>query len=100
MKTKINVIIPIALVTDPELSLAAKTVYAILKTFQTGKTLPHLNPSIVVTHREIMERSHLSKKTVRKAIGELVKTGWIEQQTNWGSANGYVFVNPTIGAFT
>jgi DNA-binding GntR family transcriptional regulator len=47
-----------------------------------------------------MERSHLSKKTVRKAIGELVKTGWIEQQTNWGSANGYVFVSPTIGAFT
>jgi hypothetical protein len=55
MKTKINVIIPIALVTSDELSLAAKIVYAVLKTFQTGKTVAHLNPSIVVTHAKIMQ---------------------------------------------
>lgn len=91
MKTKINVIIPIGIVTSSELSLAAKTVYAVLKTFQKGKTLPHLNPSVVVTHGEIAERSHLSKNTVQKALKQLERTGWIGLERRMGSANRYLF---------
>ena len=94
MKTKTHVIIPVALVVNGNLSPTAKTVYAVLKTFQTGKTAAHLNPSIVVTHAEITGRSNLSKTTVTKALNQLKANGWIEWKTNSGSANTYIFVNP------
>ena len=96
MKTKINVIIPVRLVISDDLSLAAKTVYAVLKTFQKGKTAAHLNPPVVVTHGEIAERSHLSKNTVMKALNQLKINGWIDWETNLGSANRYIFITPSI----
>jgi hypothetical protein len=57
MKTKTYVIIPLALVTSNNLSVTVKTVYAVLKTFQKGKTAAHLNPSVVVTHGKIVLRA-------------------------------------------
>ena len=96
MKTKTHVIIPLALVVSDNLSPTAKTVYAVLKTFQTGKTAVHLNPSIVATHAEIMNRSNLSKTTVTKALNQLKANGWIDWETNSGSANRYNFVNPSF----
>ena len=96
MKTKTNVIIPLALVTSDNLSLAAKTVYAVLKTFQKGKTAAHLNPSVVVTHAEIVLRANLSKNTVMKALNQLKANGWIDWEINSGSANRYIFVNSSI----
>jgi DNA-binding MarR family transcriptional regulator len=91
MKTKTHVLIPLAVITSDELSLAAKSIYAVLKSFQTGKTLPHNNSPVIVTHGEIAERSHLSKNTVMKALNQLEKSGWIEQERNIGSANKYIF---------
>ena len=96
MKTKTQVIIPLALAISDNLSPAAKTVYAVLKTFQTGKTVAHLNPSIIVTHAEIVNRSNLSKTTVMKVLNQLKANGWIDWKTNSGSANKYIFVNPSI----
>ena len=96
MKTKTHVIIPLVLVISDNLSPAVKTVYAVLKTFQRGKTAAHLNPSIVVTHAEIVNRSNLSKTTVTKALNQLKANGWIDWETNSGSANRYNFVSPSI----
>jgi hypothetical protein len=98
MKTKTHVIIPLALVTSDNLSLAAKTVYAVLKTFQTGKTAAHLNPPIVVTHAKIVSRANLSKNTVMKALNQLEANDWIACETNSGSANKYIFVAPSIAS--
>jgi predicted transcriptional regulator len=91
MKSKTNVTIPLALVTSDNLSPAAKVIYAVLKSFQKGKTVSHNYSSVVVTHAEIMERSNLSKNTIMKAINQLMKTGWIVREINWGSANRYIF---------
>ena len=96
MKTKTHVIIPIALVTSDSLSLAAKTVYPVLKTFQKGKTAAHLNPSVVATYAEIIARAKLSKNTVMKALNQLKANSWIDWETNSGSANRYIFNAPSI----
>ena len=96
MKTKTHVIIPLALVTSNNLSVTAKTVYAVLKTFQTGKTAAHLNPAVVVTHAEIVARAKLSKNTVMKALNQLKTNNWIDWETNSGSANRYIFVAPSV----
>jgi hypothetical protein len=62
MKSKTNVILPLTIVMNENLSPSAKVIYAILKSFQKGKTIPNNNSSIIVTHAEIIEKSHLSKK--------------------------------------
>jgi DNA-binding MarR family transcriptional regulator len=94
MKSKTIVILPLAVVISDDLSPSAKVIYAILKSFQTGKTLPKNDSSVIVTHAEIIERSHLSKKTVTKALNQLEEQGWIEQERNLGSANKYIFAIP------
>jgi DNA-binding MarR family transcriptional regulator len=91
MKSKTIVILPLSVVTSDDLSPSAKVIYAILKSFQKGKTLPNNDSSVIVTHAEIIERSHLSKKTVGKALNQLEEQGWIEQERNLGSANKYIF---------
>ncbi len=91
--SKKNLILPLALVTDDNLSTAAKVIYGVVKSFQKGKTLPHNNTSVIVTHAEIIERSNLSKQTVVKALNLLEANNWIEQQRNLGSANRYIFTN-------
>ena len=91
MKSKTKVIIPLAIVICDDLSPSAKVIYAILKSFQKGKTLLNNDSSIIVTHAEIIERSHLSKKTVTKALNQLEQKGWIERERNLGSANRYIF---------
>ena len=91
MKSKTNVIIPLALVTSGNLSPAAKVIYAVLKSFQKGKTVSHNYSSVTVTHAEVVNRSNLSIKTVIKSLNQLVATGWIEREFNWGSANRYIF---------
>lgn len=96
MKTKTHVIVPLTIVTSQNLSLAAKTVYAVLKTFQKGKTAAHLNPSVVVTHAEIVTRSNLSKTTVVKALNQLKANGWIDWETSSGSANKYIFIASSV----
>jgi DNA-binding MarR family transcriptional regulator len=95
MKSKTNVILPLSVVTNDNLSPSAKVIYAILKSFQKGKTLPNNDSSVIVTHAEIIERSHLSKKTVAKALNQLEEQGWIEQERNLGSANKYIFTIPS-----
>ena len=95
MKSKTNVILPLSVVTSNNLSPSAKVIYAILKSFQKGKTLPNNDSSVIVTHAEIIERSHLSKKTVAKALNQLEEEGWIEQERNSGSANKYIFTIPS-----
>ena len=95
MKSKTIIILPLLVVTSGNLSPSAKVIYAILKSFQKGKTLPHNDSSVIVTHAEIIERSHLSKKTVAKALNQLEEQGWIEQERNLGSANKYIFTIPS-----
>jgi DNA-binding MarR family transcriptional regulator len=92
MKSKTKVILPLAIVMSEDLSASAKVIYAILKSFQKGKTIPTNDSSIIVTHAEIIERSRLSKKTVTKALNELEQEGWIERERNLGSANRYIFM--------
>jgi DNA-binding MarR family transcriptional regulator len=89
-----NITIPLALVINPELSTAAKVIYAILKTFQTDKNATNLDSSVIVTHGEIIERSNLSKHTVTKALNLLASNGWIEWRQNAGAANQYTFTTP------
>ena len=96
MKSKTKVILPLAIVMSDDLSPSAKVIYAILKSFQKGKTLPKNDSSIIVTHAEIIERSHLSKKTVTKALNQLEEGGWIQQERNSGSANRYIFTIPAL----
>jgi DNA-binding MarR family transcriptional regulator len=91
MKSKTKVILPLAIVMSEDLSPSSKVIYAILKSFQKGKTIPNNDSSIIVTHAEIIERSHLSKKTVTKALNQLEEEGWIERERNLGSANRYFF---------
>jgi DNA-binding MarR family transcriptional regulator len=95
MKSKTIVILPLSVVTSDDLSPSSKVIYAILKSFQKGKTLPNNNSSVIVTHAEIIERSHLSKKTVGKALNQLEQEGWIELERNSGSANKYMFTFPS-----
>jgi DNA-binding MarR family transcriptional regulator len=95
MKSKTNIILPLSVVTSDDLSPSAKVIYAILKSFQKGKTLPNNDSSVIVTHAEIIERSRLSKKTVAKALSQLDEEGWIEQERNSGSANKYIFTIPS-----
>jgi DNA-binding MarR family transcriptional regulator len=96
MKSKTKVILPLAIVVNEDLSPSAKVIYAILKSFQKGKTVPNNDSSIIVTHTEIIERSHLSKKTVTKALKQLEEQGWIERERNLGSANRYIFTIPVL----
>ena len=96
MKSKTKVILPLAIVMSDDLSPSSKVVYAILKSFQKGKTIPNNDSSIIVTHAEIIERSHLSKKTVTKALNQLEEEGWIERERNLGSANRYFFTIPVL----
>ena len=91
MKTKTIVIIPLAVITSEKLSPTAKVIYAVLKSFQTGKTLPNNHRAVVVTHAEIIKSSNLSKTTVSKAINQLVAAGLIKRKRNEGSANEYIF---------
>jgi DNA-binding MarR family transcriptional regulator len=91
MKSKTKVILPLAIVMSQDLSPSAKVIYAILKSFQKGKTVANNDSSVIVTHAEIIERSHLSKKTVTKALAQLEAEGWIERERNIGSANRYIF---------
>ncbi len=49
--------------------------------------------SIIVTHAEIIEISHLFKKTVTKVLNQL-EEGLIEQEGKLGSANKYMFTIP------
>lgn len=96
MKSKTKVILPLDIVMSDDLSPSSKVIYAILKSFQKGKTIPNNDSSIIVTHAEIIERSHLSKKTVTKALNQLEEEGWIERQRNLGSANRYIFTIPVL----
>ena len=96
MKNKTKIILPLAIVISNNLSPSAKVIYAILKSFQKGKTLLNNDSSIIVTHAEIIERSHLSKKTVTKALNQLEEEGWIERERNIGSANRYIFTIPVL----
>ncbi len=96
MKSKTKVILPLAIVMSEDLSPSSKVIYAILKSFQKGKTIPNNDSSIIVTHAEIIERSHLSKKTVTKALNQLEEEGWIERERNLGSANRYFFTIPVL----
>lgn len=91
MKSKTKVILPLAIVMSEDLSPSSKVIYAILKSFQKGKTLANNDSSIIVTHAEIIQRSHLSKRTVTKALNQLEEEGWIERERNLGSANRYIF---------
>jgi DNA-binding MarR family transcriptional regulator len=96
MKSKTRIILPLAIVISHDLSPSAKVIYAILKSFQKGKTIPDNDSSIVVTHSEIIERSHLSKRTVTKALDQLEEKGWIKRERNSGSANRYIFTIPFL----
>jgi DNA-binding MarR family transcriptional regulator len=96
MRSKTKIILPLAIVMSQDLSPSAKVIYAILKSFQKGKTVPNQDSSIIVTHAEIIERSHLSKKTVTKALNQLEAEGWIERERNLGSANSYNFTTPVL----
>ncbi len=96
MKSKTKVILPLIIVMSQDLSPSSKVIYAILKSFQKGKTIPNNDSSIIVTHAEIIERSHLSKKTVTKALNQLEKEEWIERERNLGSANRYIFTIPFL----
>ncbi len=89
-----NVSIPLNLITGDNLSTAAKVIYAVLKTFQTGRIMPYANDSVVVTHNQIIKRSSLSKHTVIKALNLLEATGWIEREVNSGFASEYIFTIP------
>lgn len=93
--SKKNVILPLAIVTNTNLSASAKVIYAVLKSFQNGKTASQTATSVMVTHGQITERSNLSKHTVVKALNRLAETGWIGRQRNVGSANRYIFMTPT-----
>ena len=95
MKSKSNVILPLAIVKSGDLFPAAKVVYAVLKSFQKGKTLPNNESSVIVTHAEIIERSFLSIKTVTKSLNQLEEERWIERERNSGSANKYIFTIPS-----
>ena len=96
MKSKTKVILPLAIVMGENLSPSAKVIYAILKSFQKSRIVPNQDSSIIVTHAEIIERSHLSKKTVTKALNQLEVEGWIERERNLGSANKYIFTIPVL----
>ncbi len=88
---KKEILIPSALLLDTLLSPTAKLVYGVLKSFQIGKHASGVESSIIVSHREIMQRSGLSQKTVVKALNHLEAAGWIGRQINWGSASRYIF---------
>jgi len=95
MKSKTNVIIPLAIVTSEQLSPTAKVIYAVLKSFQSGKTITGNNSPVIVTHAEISQRSHLSVNTVMKALNQLAKVEAIIRERNEGSANRYIFTTLT-----
>ena len=52
MKSKTKVILPLAIVMGENLSPSAKVIYAILKSFQKGKTIPTNDSSIIVTQQK------------------------------------------------
>ncbi len=88
-----KVTIPFDLVLDPKVSANAVRLYAVLQSFVIGKPKKAVNPAIVITHREMVERSNLSQKTLVKSLTQLENAGWISKQTNLGSANRYVLPN-------
>jgi hypothetical protein len=70
-----NISLPLTLVIDDNLTMAAKVIYAVLNTFQTPRTISPSDASIIVTHNEIRQRSNLSKYTIVKALNLLTATG-------------------------
>jgi DNA-binding MarR family transcriptional regulator len=94
-KKRKNIVIPIELITDNNLSPSAKIIYAVLKSFQKGKPNINLAACVIVTHAEIAEKINISKTTIVKALSLLERNGWIEQQRNSGSANRCIFKAPS-----
>ncbi len=89
-----SVTIPLTFVTDPNLSTAAKVIYAVLKSFKSGKSGSLVAPSIIASHKEIIDRSNLSQKTVVKGLNKLESAGWIARQRTEGLPNRYIFTTP------
>ncbi len=93
-----NLTISLSLVVDASLSPTAKVIYLVLKSFQKGKADNLPAASIIVTHRQIIERSGFSHTTVVKALNNLESAGWVRRRRNSGSANKYIFTTPAADA--
>jgi DNA-binding MarR family transcriptional regulator len=89
-----SVTISLTLITDPNLSTTAKVIYAVLKSFQSGKSGSLSAPSVIASHKEITNRSNLSQNTVVKCLNKLESVGWITRERTAGLPNTYVFTTP------
>lgn len=67
-----------------------------LNLFKRVRLFLYNDSSVIVIHADIIERSHLSKKTVMKSLDQLEQAGWIERKRNSGTANKYIFTNPPM----
>lgn len=83
------------LVMDGDLASAAKVIYMVLKTFPKDKSAPDGKFAVIAAHKELMRKSGLSQKTVVKGLSNLEAAGWIEQQSNSGHPNKYIFTAPS-----
>ena len=93
-RKRLTINLSLDLILDAKISSNAKIVYAVLKNFVVGKPNSGRKLSVVVTRREIVEKSGLSLHTVTKSIGTLKRAGWICPEKIWGSANRYFFTTP------
>ncbi len=84
--------LPTDLILDGAISSNAKVVYAVLMTFPTDRV--RAGSAVIVTHREVIEKSNLSHHTVVKCLARLELSGWIMQERTSGYANRYVFTSP------
>ena len=91
-RTTIN--LPLELLLDTGISSNAKIVYIVMKSFLVGKPKPGQKIFVVVTRREMIDKSGLSLHTVTKSIAALKRAGWICPENIWGSANRYFFTSP------
>jgi len=85
VRKKTIITIPNQLALDAHLSSAAKAIYLVLKSFQRG------HQKLILTHKDIIERSNLSHLTVIKALKNLEERNWISIIRNSGSPNSYSF---------
>ena len=88
-RKKLIIILPLDLILDARISSNAKIVYAVLQSLMRGKPKPGQTPSVRVTHREIVDKSGLSLRTVLKSLSGLSDAGWISREPHAGFANEY-----------
>lgn len=89
-RSRTIICLPLALMTDARLSSNAKIVYALLKNLAAGKSSASGHaPVVTAAHRELIDRSNLSQRTIVKSLRDLERAGWIEREHHLGFANRY-----------